>query len=129
MDAVPFVGQWKRTFQNEANTKGVVPAVAGLLTDGFAPEAAGKVVSVARNLPSTMKGAIQGPITKPISTLSEAPISPLQRYNAAKHLGVNLDAAYATNRAVIKQVKCCNQDSHSIDGASQELTSKDMGRL
>lgn len=40
MDAVPIIGPWNRNFQNDANQKGIVPALAGLATDIYAPKAA-----------------------------------------------------------------------------------------
>jgi hypothetical protein len=50
-DAIPVVGPWARSVENEARDKGVVPALLGLGTDAIAPEAIGKGIG------SALKGA------------------------------------------------------------------------
>lgn len=118
MDAVPMLGPWNRNFQNEANTKGVLPAVAGFATDAFAPDVAGSAVSAARNLPGRAKAALQGPINEPLVPGGKA--TPASRYAGAKALGVNLDAADATNSGLFKNLKTINQ--HSLFGTNKYET-------
>lgn len=111
IDAIPVVGPWSRNIENEAHTKGVVPALAGMATDIAAPEIAGK----ARAIPSLIKQAgakfIAGDVDK---VLPGDVVSARQRFIAARNQGVNLDTAQATNAWVPKIAKKVSE--HSLLG-------------
>lgn len=80
-------------------------AATGLLSHGASTLASG--------IPGMAKTAIAGDVNKPITGTN---ITPLQRFTSAKNLGVNLDAADATNSGVLKNVKKLNE--HSLLGSN-----------
>jgi hypothetical protein len=106
--AVPIVGPVlaKAQGQHDAgNDAGMAGTLAGFVGGSVAPEAALKGVKM---LPGMAKTAIAGNVTKPITGST---ITPLDRFNSAKNLGVNLDAADATNSSLLKNVKKLNENS------------------
>jgi hypothetical protein len=115
MDAVPIVGPWARNVENEARTKGVVPALAGLATDFAVPEAAGKL----RNVPGAAKGFAKraAGAVKLDEPIPGDTVTPRQRWEAARKQGVNLDTAQATNAKVPAAVKKVTE--HSLFGGSK----------
>lgn len=59
IDAIPVLGPWARSYSDEANRSGILPATAGLLTDAVAPELAAGVLGKIRDAaPSMAEGAM-----------------------------------------------------------------------
>lgn len=77
-------------------------ALQGLWLDLWAelepPEAAFNGIKM---LPGYAKAAVVGDVTKPIPGTT---VSPLQRFNSAKNMGGQLDAADATNSRALGQL-------------------------
>lgn len=80
-------------------------AATGLLSHGASTLASG--------IPGMARTAIAGDVNKPITGSN---VTPLQRFNSAQNLGVNLDAADATNSGLLKNVKKLNE--HSLLGSN-----------
>jgi len=82
------------------------PAALSAASDAIPTAIASPINAIAHPV-APLKRMISGDITAP----SSGGISPLDRYNSAKNLGVSLDAADATGSPVLKGVKQFNQNS------------------
>jgi hypothetical protein len=106
--AVPIAGPVlaKAQEQHDAgNDAGMAGTLTGFVGGAVAPEAA---LSGVKALPGIAKRFVVGDVTAPMPGSN---ITPLQRFNSAKSLGVNLDAADATNSGILKGVKKINENS------------------
>lgn len=108
VSAIPILGPIinKATDQYaDKNYAGEMGTLTGLAAGVVAPEA---IADGVRAVPGVARAAIAGDVTKPIGVSG---VSALDRFNSAKSLGVNLDAADATNSAPLKIVKKVNENS------------------
>jgi hypothetical protein len=111
---LPFVDPSKQggPIQTILNNPDKGEGVANALTDTGTALALGKAIEAAAGIPSKLKSAVVGDINKPIPGTNT---TPSQQYQSAQKLGVNLDAADATNSPFFKMTKVVNQ--HSLLGA------------
>lgn len=59
IDAIPVLGPWSRSYSDEANKSGILPATAGLATDVLAPEVVGGILGkIQEAAPSMAEGAM-----------------------------------------------------------------------
>jgi hypothetical protein len=80
--------------------------------DILGAKTAGDVTGGMLKLPGAMKEMVTGDVTAPITGEG---VSPLQRFQTAKKLGVNLNAADATNSPTLGMVRQLNE--HSLMGS------------
>jgi hypothetical protein len=105
---IPVIGPALATAQAQhdaGNNAGMAGTLTGLVGGIAAPEGA---MEAARAIPGASRALIAGDVTKPIGVSG---VSALDRFNSAKLLGVNLDAADATNGGLLKAVKSVNENS------------------
>lgn len=118
MDAVPLAGSWARGIENEAHQKGALPALAGMATDVAAPKYAHDLIaptmSAVRGIPEFARGKLAGDIDAPLPDGSGH--TPATRYAAAKRVGVQPNAADATNSPILDAVRRATE--HSAAGSS-----------
>jgi hypothetical protein len=117
MDAIPIVGPWSRNVENEARTKGAVPALAGMGTDIAAGELLPKVAAAVPNTVRRAGARIIAPRSVVDTVIPGDTVTPRQRYNTAKQQGVNLDTAQATNSKVPAAAKKVSE--HSLTGSGR----------
>lgn len=110
-DAVtPFgipAGSRAREFVQDAK-QSPLKAATNVGGDVLAAGLMGAVAHGAASIPGLAKDAIRGPINEPIAG---GTLTPAARYASAKRLGVNLDAADATNSPLFGAVKRVNSNS------------------
>lgn len=82
--------------------------IANAITDTGTALALGKATDGVLALPGAVKAKIAGNVNEPIIGTN---ITPSQRYASAQRLGVNLDAADATNSPLLKGLKSYNENS------------------
>lgn len=113
----------------------LAPMAEGPLKAMGAMKPLGKVASAISDAPRRL---IAGDVLKPIT--DEGGITPLQRYGTAKGLGVNLDAAAATNGTIPKVARFMGKDSLSggptydankaaNSGALSDATTSQLGKM
>jgi hypothetical protein len=90
---------------DEGNNAGMAGTLTGFVGGMALPEAAIKGV---RGIPEASRSLLAGDISKPMGI---AGVSPLERFNSAKMMGVKLDAADATNSGILKGIKKVNENS------------------
>jgi hypothetical protein len=116
--AIPGVGQTMQKAMDQTsgdtgsyggNLKSLVtnPGAMGTLS-GFSAGTVAPAMAEKAFMSIPFRSALAGDVSQPIKG---GGISPLQRYNSAKALGVNLDAADATNSGVLRGVKKLNENS------------------
>lgn len=124
--AIPFVGGSLKTADEQAaagNYAGAVGSSAGVLTSLLAPEmikGASKATRVAaEGAPDAYRAARSSVVggSKLDEVINGDTVTPRQRYNAARDMGVNLDTAQATNAPVASRIKGVTE--HSLGGASK----------
>lgn len=60
VDAIPVIGPWARSYSDEVQQNGVIPATAGLATDVLGPKLMGKAAGALRKAaPSLAEGALK----------------------------------------------------------------------
>jgi hypothetical protein len=110
-DAVtPFgipAGSRAREFVQDAK-QSPMKAATNAAGDVLAAGMTGAVAHGAAKIPGLAKEAIRGPVNEPIAG---GTLTPATRYASAKRLGVNLDAADATNSPLLSAVKRVNSNS------------------
>jgi hypothetical protein len=79
--------------------------LTGVVAGIAAPEA---IVKGIRGIPNATRSVLAGDVHAPITP---GGITPLERYGSARAMGVNLDAADATNSGPLKIVKKVNENS------------------
>lgn len=97
----PIVGPVLSESQGQydaGNYAGAAGTLARFVGGAGAPEAAFNGIKM---LPGYAKAAVVGDVTKPIPGTT---VSPLQRFNSAKNMGGQLDAADATNSRALGQL-------------------------
>jgi hypothetical protein len=127
--AVPFVGPVLAQAQEQhdaGNDAGMAGTLTGTVLGAVLPDAVGEAASKLRNVPSRLKSAVQGPITEPIV---EGGPTPLERYQSAKNLGVNLDKADATNYVPIQMTKAVNENSIFSGNSYKKLHDANVSAL
>ncbi|MCU1247098.1 MAG: hypothetical protein JWQ49_127 [Edaphobacter sp.] len=128
--AVPMFGPVLAQAQEQhdaGNDAGMAGTLTGFVGSAALPDAIAGGVTKVRNLPSTLKTALQGPINEPI--VPGGTLTPSARYANAKTLGVNLDAADATNNGFLKGVKTLNQNSLAGAGKYEALHNANVTAL
>jgi hypothetical protein len=109
LDAVPVVGPWASSIENDAREHGGVAALGGLATDILAPKAAGAVIGAgARAL---------APAARLAETIPGDTVNPYQRFRDAQARGVNLDRAQATGAPIATSLKTGSEHSMGGKGA------------
>lgn len=98
----------------------------GLILGEAGAMAAGKAITSAKMLPSYVRSGLAGDVTAPIVGSN---ITPLERYQSAKALGVNLDAADATNSGPLKMVKKVNENSLFGSGQYDNARARNISAL
>lgn len=124
--AVPIVGPVlaKAQEQHDAgNDAGMAGTLAGFVGGVAAPEG---LIKGVRAIPGATRAALAGDVTKPIGVSG---VSALDRFNSAKTLGVNLDAADATNSTPLKIIKKVNENSLLGSGAYDASRTANTGAL
>lgn len=140
IDAIPVYGAWARNAENEAQTKGILPAAAGVLTDAAVPEVAGGLVPAVagrmrpvRDWPALMKERAAGVVAPQDALSSPLPADPRvsmrEHYNEAKDIGVDLDAAQATGARVPKIGKAVSQYSTLGKGTFEKAQAGNINAL
>lgn len=117
IDAIPVVGPWSRNVENEAHTKGVVPALAGMATDIAAPEVIPKAVTAVPGVVGKTLSKIVAPSSTVDKVIPGDTVTPRQRWQQARQQGVNLDTAQATNARVPGIAKKVSE--HSLTGSGK----------
>ena len=105
---IPVIGPALATAQAQheaGNDAGMAGTLTGLVGGIAAPEG---LLGAARAIPGASRALIAGDVTKPVGVTG---VSALDRFNSARNLGVNLDAADATNSPVLGLVKRVNSNS------------------
>jgi hypothetical protein len=100
-------GSRLRSFVQDAK-QSPMNAATNAAGDVLAAGLTGAVAHGAASIPGLAKDAIRGPINEPIAG---GTLTPATRYASAKRLGVNLDAADATNSPLFGAVKRVNSNS------------------
>jgi hypothetical protein len=124
--AVPIIGPTLAKAQGQydaGNYAGTAGTIAGLVGGVAAPEG---IINGVRAIPGIARGAIAGDVTKPIGVSG---LTPLDRFTSAKSLGVNLDAADATNSTPLKIVKKVNENSLLGSSAYDAARTANTGAL
>lgn len=102
--AIPIVGpavQGAQAQYDAGNKAGAAGTIAGAVAGVAGPKAL-------ESVPGMAKGFLRGPVDEPIVGTS---VTPAARFASAKNLGVNLDAADATNNPLLQGVKKLNENS------------------
>lgn len=102
----------------------LAPMAEGPLKAMRATKPLGAVASAISDAPRRL---IAGDVLKPITGQSD--LTPQQRYNSAKNLGVNLNAADATNHTPLKVVKSLGENSLLGAPAYDASRAANMGAL
>jgi hypothetical protein len=100
-------GSRLRSFVQDAK-QSPMNAATNVAGDVLAAGMMGAVAHGAASIPGLAKEAIRGPINEPIAG---GTLTPASRYASAKRLGVNLDAADATNSPLFGAIKRVNSNS------------------
>lgn len=123
IDSIPLAGPWARNLDDEVHKIGFLPAAAGLATDILAPEAVSKYAPL---VPSRIKGLLSGNLDSPITPNG---ITPRERYDQAKSLGVSLNKADATNYLLYKGAKWVSEHSITGSGSYEALHNANIDAL
>jgi len=99
---------------------------ANALGDALTSAATSGAFELGGRLPAIGKGFIRGNINEKIPGTN---VSPLRRYQDAKALGVNLDAADATNSPMLKAIKHVNENSLFGGPRYETLKGRNIGAL
>jgi hypothetical protein len=124
--AVPIFGPTlaKAQEQHDAgNDLGMAGTLTGFVGGMAAPEALAKGIA---RIPSATRSVLAGDVTKPMAGTN---ISPLERYQAAKRVGVNLPPAQATNSPILKPLDWINREGLLSAPLHESLAAKNTAAL
>lgn len=124
--AVPVVGPVlaKAQAQHDAgNDAGMAGTLTGFVGGMVAPEAVAEGVGM---LPGSVKNVVRGPVDEPMAGTS---VTPRQRYESAKNVGVKLPPAQATNSPILKPLDWINQEGLLSGGMHENLRGANTNAL
>jgi hypothetical protein len=115
-----------KDYGHTAKSQGIMQAGSDLAGDALAAYAGYKGGEAVAGVPSAAKRFLRGPVDEPMAGTD---VTPRQRYDSAKRVGVNLPPAQATNSPILKPLDWINQEGLLSGGLHEKLRGQNTNAL